>query len=141
MANSMSGSDSMMAPKIIDFSVLATPGLDYFSIKRAKLFGLSDGEIASVYLLGRYAHQPMQYVLDRIENGDTFESLSDRWLVSLDYIRPTDRRTDMIREYVAAYECTGRGALRGHHMMRMRASETEESSEGSPLTATPMSDN
>jgi hypothetical protein len=107
----MSAPPAAMAPATVDYSVLASQKLDYLTIQRAHAYGLTTDEISDAYALAHETLRSFPEVLDRIENGATFASLAEAWGVPLQDVYTPERNRDRIRDYVAAYECTGTAAL------------------------------
>jgi uncharacterized surface protein with fasciclin (FAS1) repeats len=87
--------------------------LDYFQIRRAQAYGLTLDQIAGAAALADKTGFPMEYVLNKVEDGYTYPYLAQMWGVPLDQVYNVDRYRRHIDDYLTAYQATGRGALRG----------------------------
>jgi hypothetical protein len=96
----------------IDYSVLADPDLNYFDIRRAQAYGLTDNQIAQAAKLAHYGYVPMGDVLNQLEDGCTLASLAVYYGVPINVVEDASGWQDRINDYLAAYRNTGRGALR-----------------------------
>src|SRR5579884_987491 len=96
----------------IDYRILADQDLDFWAIRRARAYGLTDSQIAQAAMLSHYGLVRMDRVLNQIEDGYTIADLASYYGVPLNDVMDTSSWEDRVRDYMEAYRTTGYGALR-----------------------------
>jgi len=121
----------------IDYRILGDPDFNYFQIRRAQAYGLSDWQIAQAAKLAHYAWVPMEEVVRQIENGSTMANLCIWYGVSMDDVMNASAWNDRLHNYMDAYRHTGEGALRNGPPMENVATYSSTTSLGGTTVTTP----
>jgi uncharacterized surface protein with fasciclin (FAS1) repeats len=121
MAASSTGAGAQMAPPMSapmsadtpDYKLLANPLFDYPAIKGAEAKGLSDNEVASILRIAKLTGLSFREVLDQVLEGKTLPELAYENNLKISDVTNPDKEKQQIPAFLAAYESTGKGALKG----------------------------
>lgn len=122
-----------------DFSLLSNKAYDYVDLKKAKVNGLNDNEIASVAKIAEKTGYSFKSLSDEVLRGNTFAFMAVKYGLKLDDVLDVSAEKDKIAAYEAAYESTGSMALKNMApMSSMPMSSSSTMPMSSSSTAAPM---
>jgi uncharacterized surface protein with fasciclin (FAS1) repeats len=107
-----SGETIVQTPNAIDYSVLVSPKYDYVDLIQASQAGLTDKQVAVATKIADRTDMTFRDVVDAIQRGETYASLSERSHVPLAQLYDIDDQRAKITVYKEAYENTGTAGMR-----------------------------
>lgn len=99
----------------INYTALLDPTLKYSDLMRAKVYGLSEDQIAGVYNVANFAEVPFSEVFDHVQSGWTIPSAAQYYGVPLRVASDSDRSKAHIADYEMAYQATGVWGWKKYH--------------------------
>ena len=123
----MDSMHGMMAPGVIDYSILNNQLYNYVDLQQAKNRGLSDSQIATIAKIAKKSYMPFTAVSAAVERGETFPMLATEYSLNVDDVYESDKEKTEIANYTTAYESlnakNGTAGMMGSDMKPMMGSD------------------